>query len=319
MVSKVHPGEIYNLAAQSHVQVSFDAPEFTADVDATGVQHSVREFCCLAFKQVGIDLEFVGEGADGKGVDKATGRVLVEVSKDFYRPTDVVNLWGAPTKAKTQLGWDPMKTSFEQLVKIMVDADMTKVAVERTVEEIFARCPSISIDCGVLEQADNVFVRSSDFGWNDVGTWGSLCELSGKDADGNVVARNSGAERTGSVSKTDLIVSVSNKFCNLHGQNPLATLPMKTYTPTPLDTREIQLPESLDELTEQLARNVHEVWAQGRIAEGWRYGERRDDQLKTHPCLVPYEQLPESEREYDRQTALQTLKLILRLGFRIQR
>lgn len=85
---------------------------------------------------MGIELEFVGEGADGKDVDKATGRVLVEVSKDFYRPTDVVNLWGAPTKAKTQLGWDPMKTSFEQLVKIMVDADMAKVAVERADEEI---------------------------------------------------------------------------------------------------------------------------------------------------------------------------------------
>lgn len=105
-------------------------------VIATGVQHSVREFCYLAFKQVGIELEFVGEGADEKGIDKATGRVLVEVSKDFYRPTDVVNLWGDPTKAKTQLGWDPMKTSFEQLVKIMVDADMAKVAVERADEEI---------------------------------------------------------------------------------------------------------------------------------------------------------------------------------------
>lgn len=105
-------------------------------VIATGVQHSVREFCYLAFKQVGIELEFVGEGADEKGVDKATGRVLVEVSKDFYRPTDVVNLWGDPTKAKTQLGWNPMKTSFEQLVKIMVDADMAKVAVERADEEI---------------------------------------------------------------------------------------------------------------------------------------------------------------------------------------
>ena len=105
-------------------------------VIATGVQHSVREFCYLAFKQVGIELEFVGEGADEKGVDKATGRVLVEVSPDFYRPTDVVNLWGDPTKAKTQLGWDPMKTSFEQLVKIMVDADMAKVAVERADEEI---------------------------------------------------------------------------------------------------------------------------------------------------------------------------------------
>ena len=105
-------------------------------VIATGVQHSVREFCYLAFKYVGIELEFVGEGADEKGVDKATGRVLVEVSPDFYRPTDVVNLWGDPTKAKTQLGWNPMKTSFEQLVKIMVDADMAKVAVERADEEI---------------------------------------------------------------------------------------------------------------------------------------------------------------------------------------
>lgn len=105
-------------------------------VIATGVQHSVREFCYLAFKYVGIELEFVGEGADEKGIDKATGRVLVEVSPDFYRPTDVVNLWGDPTKAKTRLGWDPMKTTFEQLVKIMVDADMAKVAVERADEEI---------------------------------------------------------------------------------------------------------------------------------------------------------------------------------------
>lgn len=105
-------------------------------VIATGVQHSVREFCYLAFKQVGIELEFVGEGADEKGIDKATGRVLVEVSKDFYRPTDVVNLWGDPSKAKNELGWNPTKTSFEQLVKIMVDADMAKVAVERADEEI---------------------------------------------------------------------------------------------------------------------------------------------------------------------------------------
>ena len=105
-------------------------------VIATGVQHSVREFCYLAFKYVGIELEFVGEGADEKGIDKATGRVLVEVSPDFYRPTDVVNLWGDPTKAKTELGWDPMKTTFEQLVKIMVDADMAKVAVERAGDEI---------------------------------------------------------------------------------------------------------------------------------------------------------------------------------------
>ncbi len=105
-------------------------------VIATGEQHSVREFCYLAFKYVGIELEFVGEGENEKGIDKATGRVLVEVSPDFYRPTDVVNLWGDPSKAKAELGWNPTKTSFEQLVKIMVDADMAKVAVERAGDEI---------------------------------------------------------------------------------------------------------------------------------------------------------------------------------------
>ena len=103
-------------------------------VIATGEQHSVREFCYLAFKYVGIELEFVGEGENEKGIVKATG--LVEVSKDFYRPTDVVNLWGDPSKAKAELGWNPTKTSFEQLVKIMVDADMAKVAVERAGDEI---------------------------------------------------------------------------------------------------------------------------------------------------------------------------------------
>ena len=105
-------------------------------VIATGEQHSVREFCYLAFKYAGIELEFVGEGEDEKGIDKATGKVLVEVSPDFYRLTDVVNLWGDPTKAKTELGWNPARTSFEQLVRIMVDADMAKVAVERAGEEI---------------------------------------------------------------------------------------------------------------------------------------------------------------------------------------
>ena len=105
-------------------------------VIATGVQHSVREFCQLAFHYVGIELDFVGEGEDEKGIDRATGKVLVEVSPDFYRPTDVVNLWGDPSKAKKELGWDPMKTSFEELVKIMVDAGMAKVAVERAGEEI---------------------------------------------------------------------------------------------------------------------------------------------------------------------------------------
>ena len=99
-------------------------------VIATGVQHSVREFCYHAFKHVGIELEFQGEGADEKGIDKATGRVLIEVSPDFYRPTDVVNLWGDPTKAKAKLGWNPNKTSFEELVNLMVDHDMAKVAAE---------------------------------------------------------------------------------------------------------------------------------------------------------------------------------------------
>ncbi len=99
-------------------------------VIATGVQHSVREFCYYAFKHVGIELEFKGEGIDEKGIDKATGKVLIEVSPDFFRPTDVVNLWGDPTKARAELGWDPNKTSFEQLVKIMVDSDMAKVAAE---------------------------------------------------------------------------------------------------------------------------------------------------------------------------------------------
>ena len=105
-------------------------------VIATGVQHSVREFCQLAFRHVGIELDFVGEGENEKGIDRATGRVLVEVSPDFYRPTDVVNLWGDPSKAKRELGWDPMRTTFEQLVKIMVDADMAKVAVERAGDEV---------------------------------------------------------------------------------------------------------------------------------------------------------------------------------------
>lgn len=99
-------------------------------VIATGKQHSVREFCDLAFKRVGIELEFRGEGLDEKGIDKATGEVLIEVSPDFYRPTDVVNLWGDPTKAKTKLGWNPNRTSFEDLVRIMVDSDMKKVAAD---------------------------------------------------------------------------------------------------------------------------------------------------------------------------------------------
>ena len=99
-------------------------------VIATGVQHSVREFCEYAFREAGIELEFKGEGMDEVGIDKATGKVVIEVSKEFYRPTDVVNLWGDPTKAKSELGWNPTKTTFEELVKIMVKHDMELVAKE---------------------------------------------------------------------------------------------------------------------------------------------------------------------------------------------
>ena len=105
-------------------------------VIATGVQHSVREFTQLAFRHAGIELEFKGEGMDEKGYDKATGRCMVEVSPDFYRPTDVVNLWGDPTKARAKLGWNPNKTSFEELVKLMVEHDMGKVAAEAAGEKV---------------------------------------------------------------------------------------------------------------------------------------------------------------------------------------
>lgn len=105
-------------------------------VIATGVQHSVREFCTLAFRFAGIEIEWTGQGVDEKGINKATGSTIVEVSPDFYRPTDVVNLWGDPSKAKHVLGWNPTKTSFEELVRLMVEHDMRKVAKERAVEQI---------------------------------------------------------------------------------------------------------------------------------------------------------------------------------------
>lgn len=91
----------------------------------------------------------------------------------------------------------------------------------------------------------------------------------------------------------------------------------KNYVPQPIDTSSIQLPQELDGLIEQIAKNVHEVWAQSRLNEGWRYGEERNDALKHHPCLIPYEELPEVEKDYDRNTALGTLKLISKLGFKI--
>ncbi|MCM1452530.1 MAG: GDP-mannose 4,6-dehydratase [Clostridium sp.] len=111
-------------------------PEPDDYVIATGVQHSVRDFATLAFKHVGINLRWEGEGADEKGIDQATGKVLVEVSPDFYRPTDVVNLLGDPSKAKEKLGWNPSKTSFQDLVKLMVDSDMAKVAIERAGDSV---------------------------------------------------------------------------------------------------------------------------------------------------------------------------------------
>ena len=91
------------------------------------------------------------------------------------------------------------------------------------------------------------------------------------------------------------------------------------YTPKPIDTSAVSLPVEMEPLVEQMAKNVHEVWAQKRIEEGWKYGEKRDDELRLHPCLVSYEQLPEIEKEYDRSTALETLKLIIKLGFTIEK
>lgn len=92
---------------------------------------------------------------------------------------------------------------------------------------------------------------------------------------------------------------------------------MKQYFPTPIDTTEIVLPKDLEDLIENLAVNVHEVWSASRMSEGWTYGEQRDDLNKKHPCLVPYSDLPEMEKNYDRNTSRETLKLILKLGFKI--
>ena len=91
------------------------------------------------------------------------------------------------------------------------------------------------------------------------------------------------------------------------------------YTPNPIDTTDVTLPVELVALTEQIAENVHDVWAASRIKEGWTYGETRDNAAKTTPCLVPYGDLPEVEKEYDRNTAFETLKLIYKLGYCIQK
>lgn len=91
------------------------------------------------------------------------------------------------------------------------------------------------------------------------------------------------------------------------------------YIPKPEDTDDICLPLELDVLIERMAKNVHEVWAKKRMEEGWKYSEVRNEKLRLHPCLIPYEKLPEFEKEYDRQTAIGTLKLILKLGFKIHK
>lgn len=114
----------------------------------------------------------------------------------------------------------------------------------------------------------------------------------------------------------DLLTYIKNKSLinNLFNQEEYAVMP---YIPRPIDTSEIILNEEINKLTECLAKNTHEVWALQRIKEGWSYGEKRDDLLKQTPCLVDYEELPVSEKEYDRNTALETLKLIMALGYEI--
>lgn len=91
----------------------------------------------------------------------------------------------------------------------------------------------------------------------------------------------------------------------------------KTYIPQPIDTTDVVLPKELEPLIENMAKDVHEVWAETRIKQGWTYGKERNDELKTHPCLVPYEELPEEEKVYDRNTSIGTLRLIMKLGFKI--
>lgn len=93
----------------------------------------------------------------------------------------------------------------------------------------------------------------------------------------------------------------------------------KMYKPQPIDTTDVKLSEDLEQLVEQMSKNVHEVWSDTRIKQGWTYGSERNDEKKTHPCLVPYEELPEAEKDYDRNTSTETLKLILKLGFRISK
>ena len=93
----------------------------------------------------------------------------------------------------------------------------------------------------------------------------------------------------------------------------------KKYIPQPIDIIDVKLPNGLKHLVEEMSKNVHEVWSEARMKQGWRYGEQRNDELKTHPSLVPYEDLPDEEKEYDRNTSIGTLKLIIKLGFKISK
>lgn len=93
---------------------------------------------------------------------------------------------------------------------------------------------------------------------------------------------------------------------------------MSTYTPIPLDSKNVELADDLLQLTEKLAENAHDHWAMLRIKEGWKWGEQRDDTAKTHPDLIPYEELSDSEKQYDRNTAIETLKAIITLGYEIK-
>ena len=104
---------------------------------------------------------------------------------------------------------------------------------------------------------------------------------------------------------------------NANNQIKTENMKTKTYMPQPIDTTGVELPKELEMLVEQMSKNVHDVWAETRIQQGWAYGEQRNDELKTHPCLIPYEELPEEEKEYDRNTSIGTLKLIMKLGFKI--
>ena len=94
---------------------------------------------------------------------------------------------------------------------------------------------------------------------------------------------------------------------------------LKTYTPQPIDTSDVKLPIELEVLVEQMSKNVHEVWAETRIKQGWTYGEKRNDNLKTHPCLVQYIDLPEEEKEFDRNTSIGTIRLIMKFGYKINK